>query len=170
MLECLSSSGFFGGSNAVWRTKGLRDFEFSTKMQTEDIDVSARAILSNRRIAFCPEARSGELSPADFMTLYRQRLRWLIGWDQVTLSTMKQLWRAQFSIRKCFTVYILFPLRWFTLFVSFSMGIFTPILGGVYTITHWGIGIHGMLYYAVGTYWLSAVSYTHLTLPTNREV
>ena len=160
MLECLSSSGFFGGSNAVWRTKGLRDFEFSTKMQTEDIDVSARAILSNRRIAFCPEARSGELSPADFMTLYRQRLRWLIGWDQVTLSTMKQLWRAQFSIRKCFTVYILFPLRWFTLFVSFSMGIFTPILGGVYTITHWGIGIHGMLYYAVGTYWLSVMAAT----------
>ena len=39
-----------------------------------------RTALSSQRA----QARSGELTPADFTTLYRQRLRWLIGWDQVS--------------------------------------------------------------------------------------
>ena len=113
-MEALSASAFFGGSNALWRTAVLRGFTFSTGVQTEDIDVSARAMLNNHNIvchagpepwtsrgpqagpathaceprlgqAFCAESRSGELSPSDLGSLYRQRLRWAIGWDQVTL-------------------------------------------------------------------------------------
>ena len=34
-------------------------------------------------ISFCPECRSGELPPATFRALYKQRLRWALGWDQV---------------------------------------------------------------------------------------
>ena len=83
-MEALSASGFFGGSNALWRTAVLRGFAFSTGVQTEDIDVSARAMLTNHNIAFCAESRSGELSPSDLGSLYRQRLRWAIGWDQAT--------------------------------------------------------------------------------------
>ena len=66
----------------------LRGFTFSTGVQTEDIDVSARAMLHNHNIAFCAESRSGELCPSDLGALYRQRLRWAIGWDQVTLSSL----------------------------------------------------------------------------------
>ena len=78
-------------------------------MQTEDIDVSARAILDDHKISLCPEARSGELSPADLLTLYRQRLRWLIGWDQVTFSMMKALLsKRNFNLRKAIGLYLLF--------------------------------------------------------------
>ena len=52
----------------------LRGFTFSTGVQTEDIDVSARAMLHNHNIAFCAESRSGELCPSDLGALYRQRL------------------------------------------------------------------------------------------------
>ena len=64
----------------------LRGFTFSTGVQTEDIDVSARAMLHNHNIAFCAESRSGELCPSDLGALYRQRLRWAIGWDQVRIG------------------------------------------------------------------------------------
>ena len=74
VMEELSASGFFGGSNALWRTAVLRGFTFSTGVQTEDIDVSARAMLHNHNIAFCAESRSGELCPSDLGALYRQRL------------------------------------------------------------------------------------------------
>ena len=74
VMEALSASGFFGGSNALWRTAVLRGFTFSTGVQTEDIDVSARAMLHNHNIAFCAESRSGELCPSDLGALYRQRL------------------------------------------------------------------------------------------------
>ena len=82
--QALSFTGFFGGSNALWRTAVLQGYHFRKSMQTEDIDVSCRAILNNHNIVFCPQARSGELAPPTFLSLYRQRLRWAIGWDEVT--------------------------------------------------------------------------------------
>ena len=45
------------------------------------------------RIRFCPEARSGELPPATFVALYRQRLRWALGWDQVTIRHFRFIHR-----------------------------------------------------------------------------
>ena len=55
-------------------------------MQTEDIELSTRAMLGGRvKISFCPECRSDELPPATLLALYRQRLRWALGWDQFVL-------------------------------------------------------------------------------------
>ena len=155
ILEVISSTGFFGGSNALWRVSVLRDYQFSTVVQTEDIDVSARAILNNRKLAFCPEARSGELTPADLQTLYRQRLRWLIGWDQVTLSCMKALAKKRdFSCRKAFGLFFIFPLRWLIMCMTFCAGVITPYLSLFYVITDWGFWTRGELYYSLTTYWL----------------
>lgn len=155
ILEVISSTGFFGGSNALWRVSVLRDYQFSTVVQTEDIDVSARAILNNRKLAFCPEARSGELTPADLRTLYRQRLRWLIGWDQVTLSCMKALSKKKdFSCRKACGLFFIFPLRWLIMSLTFGAGVITPYLSIFYVITDWGFWTAHGLYYSLITYWL----------------
>ena len=40
--QMLASSGYFGGSNALWRTSTLASYAFDTSMLTEDVDVSAR--------------------------------------------------------------------------------------------------------------------------------
>ena len=48
-------------------------------------------MLRRVRIRFCPEARSGELPPATFLALYRQRLRWALGWDQVTITRFRHI-------------------------------------------------------------------------------
>ena len=82
--EALASTGYFGGSNCLWRTAVLSQYSFDNAMLTEDIDLSARALLDGQTIVFCPEARSGELSPAGTRALVAQRLRWFMGWEQVT--------------------------------------------------------------------------------------
>ena len=158
VMEALSASGFFGGSNALWRTDVLRGFQFRKAMQTEDIDVSARAILNNHNIAFCPEARSGELSPNDFASLYRQRLRWALGWDQVTLSCIKVMWRSRISWQRKCGVFFMFPVRWVLLVLSLFIGVVSPILSVFIALSEWGAGISIGLGYALGTYWLIAIS------------
>ena len=57
--------GWFGGSNALWRTDELKAGRphgpwFATDVQTEDIDLSARMLLDNHLIVIHPDARSGE--------------------------------------------------------------------------------------------------------------
>ena len=59
----LSRVGYFGGSNALWRTDVLKQYPFDSTMHCEDVDLSARVILDGHRILFCPHARSGALSP-----------------------------------------------------------------------------------------------------------
>ena len=54
----------------------------------------ARIILDGHRIRFCPTARSGELAPAGAAALMSQRLRWFIGWEQVTHN---YYWRVFFA-------------------------------------------------------------------------
>lgn len=159
MMEILSTTGVFGGSNALWRASVIRGYEFSTSMQTEDIDVSARAILDDHKISLCPEARSGELSPADLLTLYRQRLRWLIGWDQVTFSMMKALLsKRNFNLRKAIGLYLLFPLRWITISLSLFVACLTPVVSLFYVITDWGQVTEVEFYYAIATYWIIVLS------------
>lgn len=87
MVEQLCDTSFYGGSNAVWKTDTLRRYTFRKRMQTEDIDLSSRAIFDGARLRFCPEARSTELPTHDFAALWRQRRRWAIGWDQVAIQT-----------------------------------------------------------------------------------
>lgn len=81
----------FGGSNALVRKDALGDNQFDHSMQTEDIDLSMRLLLDNKKIVCCPEARSGELVPESLKALYKQRLRWAIGWDQVSFQYFNQI-------------------------------------------------------------------------------
>jgi len=79
-------SGYFSGSNALWRTAALAAREFSETAQTEDVDMAVQQLLDGRRIEFCPESRSGELAPTGCLALWKQRLRWTIGWDETSLK------------------------------------------------------------------------------------
>lgn len=67
-MEFVAGAGVFGGSNALWRTADLRAYEFRHDVQTEDIELSTRAMLSGRvrtcsarrrRVTPCPLASSG---------------------------------------------------------------------------------------------------------------
>ena len=142
-MEVLASSGYFGGSNALWRTSVLSRYEFDDEMLTEDVDVSARALLDGHVITFCPEARSGELSPAGTRALVQQRLRWFMGWEQVT---HKYYWGVFWSglpwHRKLGFCY-LFHLRWLLLLAAVLAAVINPVLTSpfVYPLFTWSMPI-----------------------------
>jgi len=128
-IQFLTRVGIFGGSNALWKTEVLRAYQFRTTVATEDVDLSTRVILGNVKIRFCPEARSGELPPASLRALWRQRLRWEIGWDQVSLSYFRSIYRAKdISCRKKFALYYWLPWRWLMLTTSAINAFVTPIV------------------------------------------
>jgi len=103
-------------------------------MQTEDIDVSVKMLLKKHTIDFCPEARSGELAPVNLRALFKQRSRWAIGWDEVSLKLLAKLGKSNADgTRKVALAYICWS-RWFMQGVGLIAGIVTPLLSLVQRI------------------------------------
>ena len=153
-MEVLAASGYFGGSNALWRTAVLSQYAFDDAMLTEDVDVSARALLDGHTITFCPEARSGELSPAGTRALVQQRLRWFMGWEQVTTKYYwKVFWTGLPLYRKLGFCY-LFHLRWLLLLAAVLAAVINPVLTSplIYPLTTWSLPIQICVYVAVSLY------------------
>lgn len=96
-MAYVSGSAWFCGSNAVWNRDCLIGKSFDKLAQTEDIDLSFGALQGNQRIEFCPEAASGELAPVSIEAFCRQRLRWAVGWEQVTMKYSRVATRAMFA-------------------------------------------------------------------------
>eukprot|EP00930_Biecheleria_cincta_P071669 TRINITY_DN59135_c0_g1_i1.p1 TRINITY_DN59135_c0_g1~~TRINITY_DN59135_c0_g1_i1.p1 ORF type:complete len:560 (-),score=84.74 TRINITY_DN59135_c0_g1_i1:178-1857(-) len=116
IMEAISGSALFGGANAVWKAKSLQQIRFDDQVLTEDIECSARAIMQHGfTLTFLPESRSGELLPANLMAFWTQRLRWAMGWDQVTLRYAKVFWKnSVLSLRRKVGLYYIFVCRWAT--------------------------------------------------------
>lgn len=111
-LQFLTTMGVFGGSNAVWKVATLRAYEFRADVQTEDVELSTRVLLGRVKIRFCPEARSGELPPTGFSALFKQRLRWAIGWDQVSIQHFAGIFSSKLSCCRKLGMLYLLPMRW----------------------------------------------------------
>lgn len=146
-LKLLIRNAFFGGSNALWVREVLAGKKFSHDMQTEDIDLSIRSLIDQRKIEFCPEARSGELAPHSLSVFYKQRLRWALGWDQVSLKYLSAVWfgnnlACNFRLRLAHLLYS----RWFSQFCAVAAGVITPALGLVWRLNaaNWGMAIFGL--------------------------
>lgn len=164
MVEQICDTGFYGGSNAVWKTDTLRRYTFRKRMLTEDIDLSSRAIFDGARLHLCPEARSSELPTHDFAALWKQRRRWAIGWDQVAIQTF-YTWcgtlctgrtrvvssdgkaeavrarqdsgtpTSEFTFHGKKRVLLLFPLqRWILFFLTFFVAIISPVISLFYDV------------------------------------
>lgn len=63
---------------------------------------------------FLPESRSGELLPANLWSFWSQRLRWAMGWDQVTVRYAKGFWKAPIPFTRRLGLYYIFVARWVT--------------------------------------------------------
>jgi len=125
-LEVISGSAFFGGSNGIWRTGSLQPFDES--MQTEDIDLSIRSLIDNRIITVDARARSGELIPQGAGALYKQRLRWAVGWNEVTYkhnNTYCCTGFRNFSLRRFFGIFFMLMFRYLAFGFFVVITIFT---------------------------------------------
>jgi cellulose synthase/poly-beta-1,6-N-acetylglucosamine synthase-like glycosyltransferase len=144
IMRLLTRNAVFCGSNGLWQTDILQGTDFNPRMQTEDIDVSVRMLLERHSIDFCPEARSGELAPVSLQALFKQRLRWAIGWDEVSLQLFQKVTKSDAQgTRKLAVSYVCWS-RWFMQVVGLVAGIATPLLGLVQRINpelcHCGMG------------------------------
>lgn len=112
----LIGTGIFGGSNCYWSTSAIAEHKLRPVL-TEDIDLSLRAILAGEKIAYDPNIRSSEEAPYTVQSLWKQRVRWAMGWAQCTawhtvpLLRSKYLrwwqkayWFYQLPYREAFTV------------------------------------------------------------------
>jgi cellulose synthase/poly-beta-1,6-N-acetylglucosamine synthase-like glycosyltransferase len=127
-MRLLTRQAVFCGSNGLWQTQVLQGTSFDPAMQTEDIDVAVRMLLEQHRIDFCPEARSGELAPISLGALLKQRTRWAIGWDQVSLQLFSRVFSADAKgMRKAAVAYVCWS-RWWMQMVGLFAGIITPLL------------------------------------------
>jgi len=128
IMRLLTRNAVFCGSNGLWQTKILQETEFNKSMQTEDIDVSVRMLLQKHSIDFCPESRSGELAPVNLKALFKQRMRWAIGWDEVSLQLLQKVVKADAQgTRKAAVAYVCWS-RWFMQCVGLIAGIAMPLL------------------------------------------
>uniref|UniRef100_A0A6T7Y586 Glycosyltransferase 2-like domain-containing protein n=1 Tax=Prymnesium polylepis TaxID=72548 RepID=A0A6T7Y586_9EUKA len=91
----LVGSSYFGGGNAAWRVETLREMGFDRSMLTEDIDISVRTLAAGYTMVLAPFLQVGEMCPTGLGALYRQRLRWAMGWEQVTLNRTSTLFSSQ---------------------------------------------------------------------------
>jgi cellulose synthase/poly-beta-1,6-N-acetylglucosamine synthase-like glycosyltransferase len=107
----LVDTALFGGSNGYWRTAALRRICFRSRMLTEDIDATLRALLKGYRIVHDPDILTTELAPEDVPTLWSQRRRWSQGWLEVALAHQKRVLRSHhFDLpqRLCWLVMLLY--------------------------------------------------------------
>jgi len=120
-MKFATRSAFFGGSNALWRTNVIAQKTFNEKLQCEDVDFAIRMLLDDKKIDFCPEARSGELVPGSLKALYKQRLRWALGWDQISQKYWEEVLAAKSTVHCCKWLGLLnmFYFRIITMFVTF---------------------------------------------------
>jgi cellulose synthase/poly-beta-1,6-N-acetylglucosamine synthase-like glycosyltransferase len=127
-MRLITRNAAFLGSNGMWNTKALQGTYFDHGMQCEDIDVSVRMLLKKHTIDFCPEARSGELAPANCQSLVKQRQRWAIGWDQVSLFHFRDILKSDVPRKTKVAVAWVLYARWLTEIVALLSGVVSPIL------------------------------------------
>lgn len=113
--QVITGSGLFAGSNGIWRTKSLQRMKFNTHALCEDIDCTATALVEQGlNFEWMPECASGELLPNGLQAFWKQRIRWSMGWDQVTLKRIGDFAKANCSLRRRLGLCLIFPGRWIT--------------------------------------------------------
>ena len=112
-MRLLAGSAWFGGAGAVWRKDVIHEIGLDPSRMTEDIDASVRAMLKGHSILVAPWARIHELCPSTIPIFLRQRLRWAVGWEQVTFSMFGRVTFATMSVVSRLRVLSILTARYF---------------------------------------------------------
>jgi len=131
LMQRITGTAFFGGSNGVWLTDSLRSTEFDRDVLTEDIDCAVRCLTRRGtplQFRFLPQCRSGELAPVGLRALWKQRLRWTMGWDEATLKHWPTFYGASGGWFKGLGLLYIFIARWFSLFFTFFIVIINTVM------------------------------------------
>ena len=100
-------------------------------------------LLDGLTMSFCPEARSGELAPAGARALIAQRLRWFMGWEQVTTKYYWRVFWTSLSLHRKLGFCYLFHLRWLLLLAAVLAAVINPLLMSplIYPLDTWSLPV-----------------------------
>ena len=100
MQRIFIGSYVFGGSNAIWYTHILRELRFSESLLLEDMDMTLRALCAHpsRNIACDLNVRSTELGVRDSRAWWNQRMRSMMGWEQLSCQRLPLILRRRFRL------------------------------------------------------------------------
>ena len=112
-MRLLAGSAWFGGAAAAWRRDVLQEIGLDPSWMTEDIDASVRAMLKGHKIIVAPWARVHELCPSTIGIFLRQRLRWAVGWEQVTWSMTPKIISARMAVLSRLRILSILTARYF---------------------------------------------------------
>ncbi|MEB3343279.1 glycosyltransferase family 2 protein [Okeania sp.] len=113
-IQRLWNVAIFGGSNGYFKTEVLKELSFNHKILTEDIDLSIRALLRGKKIAFDSSIISYEQAPFNIKELWKQRTRWSQGWLQVSWKYSLKIWfynQKKLSFRQKLGLLMFLPIR-----------------------------------------------------------
>jgi cellulose synthase/poly-beta-1,6-N-acetylglucosamine synthase-like glycosyltransferase len=86
-------------------------------------------LLKQHNIEKCPESRSGELAPANWQALFKQRQRWAIGWDQVSLFHFQDILKSEVPRSRKLSVAWTCYSRWLMAVVALISAVLLAPLG-----------------------------------------
>jgi cellulose synthase/poly-beta-1,6-N-acetylglucosamine synthase-like glycosyltransferase len=112
-MRLLAGSAWFGGAGAAWRKDVIQEIGLDPSKVTEDIDASVRAMLKGHTIIVAPWARIHELCPSTIGIFLRQRLRWAVGWEQVTWSKTPKIIYARMAVLSRLRILSILTARYF---------------------------------------------------------
>jgi cellulose synthase/poly-beta-1,6-N-acetylglucosamine synthase-like glycosyltransferase len=125
---------YFCGKNGYWRTSAVRRAYSSEVAQTEDVDMSLRALLGGARLMFDPLLMLHEDAPPTFRAWWVQRVRWAEGWAQLVKWHLAPVFRSATVGPRCRAAWtyhllgrrVVLPIA----FVAFTLALATALLSG----------------------------------------
>jgi cellulose synthase/poly-beta-1,6-N-acetylglucosamine synthase-like glycosyltransferase len=99
---------YFTGSNGYWRTEVLRELRAKEVAQVEDIEMSIRALMAGRVLAYDPAISAMEQAPPSWSAWWHQRVRWAQGWAQLLKWYQSGILRSRLNFAtKCVWTFFL---------------------------------------------------------------
>jgi cellulose synthase/poly-beta-1,6-N-acetylglucosamine synthase-like glycosyltransferase len=100
------SMTYFCGKNGYWRT-GVATAACSSEIaQTEDVDMSLRALCAGARLVFDPTIALREEAPPSLAAWWTQRVRWAEGWAQLVKWHLPNVMRSSLLVPRCRAAWI----------------------------------------------------------------
>ena len=125
LLQCtfqsIAGSALYIGAGALWETETLKRYSFNKlKFNSEDMDLSFRLLSNKWKIQPSVSVRISELAPSSYYEFYRQRLRWVSGFEECRYIHFCNMLRR--NPRSCLIFYYTY-LTYIMFFANIANGI-----------------------------------------------
>ncbi len=122
LSSCIYGTGFMLSRRVIEKTGALESCTLA-----EDFEITMQCILAGEKVGWVPDAITYDEQSLSFITTWKQRRRWLVGFLQVlslySRKLFKETLRKPTRVKLDFTLYMLTPFATYFSIVVFSLGV-----------------------------------------------